>query len=336
MQQNSTPIKLGIFGSGKIAQEIVPHLHQYGFQPVAVAGRPSSQEKLARFAAANAIPRIYLSQEELLADQEIACVYIALPNQLHYRAALAALLAGKDVILEKPLTSTIAQAEKLYATAAASQRFLLEAVTTIHLPLYHLVQEKLPEIGDIKIVSCNYSQYSSRYDQFLAGTVLPAFDPACAGGALMDLGVYNINFLVGLFGEPEQVFYQANFDRGIDTSGVLTLKYPSFQAVAIAAKDCAAPVTNTIQGTRGAIICPTPVNEMGQVSIQLNGQAQAETHEREDENRFAAELKEFARVLATRDEAAAQRYQAHSLAVTRVVEQARRTAGLKFPADQEL
>ena len=88
------------------------------------------------------------------------------------------------------------------------------------------------------MVQCNFSQYSSRYHDFCAGKVWPSFDPACAGGALMDLGVYNVSYVVGLFGSPNKVHYAANITRGIDTSGVLTMEYRSFKAVSINAKRC--------------------------------------------------------------------------------------------------
>ncbi len=75
------------------------------------------------------------------------------------------------------------------------------------------------------MVQCNFSQYSSRYHDFCAGQGLASFDPECAGGALMDLGVYNVSYVVGLFGSPNKVHYAANMERGIDTSGVLTMEY---------------------------------------------------------------------------------------------------------------
>ena len=65
----------------------------------------------------------------------------------------------------------------------------------------------------MKLVQCNFSQYSSRYDAFCAGETPTSFDPARAGGALMDLNVYNISYVVGLFGEPNQVHYRQHRAR---------------------------------------------------------------------------------------------------------------------------
>ena len=65
------------------------------------------------------------------------------------------------------------------------------------LSLIHIFRELLPRIGRVKLVQCNFSQYSSRYDAFCAGETPVSFDPECAGGALMDLNVYNISYIVG-------------------------------------------------------------------------------------------------------------------------------------------
>ena len=98
---------------------------------------------------------------------------------------------------------------------------------------YNKIKELLPELGDIKIVVSNFSQYSSRYDAFKSGTILPAFDYTKAGGSLMDLNIYNIHFIVGLFGEPKDVHYFPNIEHNIDTSGILILEYDNFKCVSL-------------------------------------------------------------------------------------------------------
>ena len=90
----------------------------------------------------------------------------------------------------------------------------------------------------------------------------------------MDLNIYNIYFLVGLFGMPKSVKYVANIQRGIDTSGMLILDYGDFKAVLIAAKDCAAPVTSLIEGEDGTIVVNGLANVMDSFDIY---QGQKET-----------------------------------------------------------
>lgn len=85
------------------------------------------------------------------------------------------------------------------------------------LPNYRLLQKSLHRIGEPRIVTANFSQYSSRYDAYLKGQVTNVFDPAFDGGALRDLGVYNLHFVTGLFGMPEKTFICAQHgDNQVD------------------------------------------------------------------------------------------------------------------------
>ena len=85
----------------------------------------------------------------------------------------------------------------------------------------------------------------------------PTFDKACGGGALMDLNVYNIHFVVGLFSMPKKVQYYPNLaENGVDTSGILVMEYPDFQAVCTAAKDSSSDPFVIIQGEEGTIVYP--------------------------------------------------------------------------------
>ena len=87
---------------------------------------------------------------------------------------------------------------------------------------------------------------------------MPVFDYTKSGGALMDINIYNIHFVVGLFGEPQDIHYYPCIEHHIDTSGVLVLQYPHFQCVCIGAKDCQSPSFNTIQGEKGYFYVDTP------------------------------------------------------------------------------
>uniref|UniRef100_UPI003FA4A6E5 Gfo/Idh/MocA family protein n=1 Tax=Enterocloster clostridioformis TaxID=1531 RepID=UPI003FA4A6E5 len=184
----------------------------------------------------------------------------------------------------------------------------------------------------MKLVSCNYSQYSSRYDAFRSGEVLPAFDPAKSGGALMDLNLYNLHWLLGLFGLPKQVEYHANMERGIDTSGILLLQYPAFQAVSIAAKDCAAPSRYIIQGTEGYLMQCSPANQCGEVLLHLNDGSE-ETFHMSTQHRMEIEFRTFAQQIQSKNFDACYAMLSHSLNVSKVQTQARKFAGIQFPAD---
>lgn len=114
--------------------------------------------------------------DSILSNPEIDTVYVALPNHLHYHYAKQALEAGKHVICEKPFT--LRERELMSCRQWLKKNlFLLEAITNQYLPNFQVIKDQLANLGDIKIVSCNYSQYSSRYDTFKRGDILPAFDP---------------------------------------------------------------------------------------------------------------------------------------------------------------
>ena len=195
--------------------------------------------------------------QAFLMDQSFDTVYIGLTNVLHYQYAKDAILVGKHVIVEKPFTVTVAEAKELQVLAVKHECMLFEAILSRYSKNYEHLKDELPKIGNIKLIQANFSKYSSRYDEFRKGIVTPTFDKAHAGGALMDLNVYNIHFVVGLFGMPKNVQYYPNLaENGVDTSGILMMEYPNFQAVCTAAKDSTSDPFVIIQGEEGTIMYP--------------------------------------------------------------------------------
>ena len=104
----------------------------------------------------------------MLNREDIDFVYVASPNSLHFQYSLQAMQHGKHVICEKPFTSNCREFQILDTYAREHHLFLFEAIVTSHMPNYLTLKEKLPELGTIRMVQCNFSQYSSRYDKFLA------------------------------------------------------------------------------------------------------------------------------------------------------------------------
>lgn len=326
-------MRLGILGTGKIVQEFLPWLvENKPFTVQAVCSTPRSAELAQSLCAQYGIPQHTTNYFELL--QWVDVVYIAVPNLQHTRYARVALEAGKHVIVEKPMAATVAEAEELAALARRKKVFLFEAITTQYLENYRKLRELLPRVGTVKLVQTSFSQYSSRYDAFCAGEVPPAFDPAQAGGALMDLGVYNVSYIVGLFGEPNTVHYSANIERGIDTSGVLTLDYTGFKAVSIAAKDCSAPARYLIQGTKGYLIQKSTANCCGGLTFHPNEGKEEHYNLNGGRPRHAAEFEAFARAIETGDQELCSRMLDTSIAVSRVLNVARKDAGIRFPGDR--
>ena len=327
-------MKLGILGTGMIVREFLPWLAgpDCPFTVQALCSTQRSAPVADEMCEQYGIPQHTTNYFELL--QWVDVIYLAVPNLQHYRYAKVALEAGKHVIVEKPMACTAAQTEELAALARRKKVFLFEAMTTQYLENYNKIRELLPRIGRVKLVQCNFSQYSSRYDAFCAGETPVSFDPECAGGALMDLNVYNISYIVGLFGEPNQVHYLANMERGIDTSGILTMEYNSFKAVSMAAKDCSAPARYVIQGTKGYILQKSTANWCGGVTFHPNQGKEEHFNLNGGRPRQAAEFHAFAKAIEGGDQELCSRMLDTSVAVSRVLTVARRSADIKFLCDK--
>lgn len=329
-------MRLGIVGAGLIVNTLLQFIHEVDIELVAISATPQEIDKLNQLKAEHGFKYVYTDIDELLKNEEIDTVYLGVNNQLHYLFAKKVLEAKKNLILEKPFTSNYNQAIKLVDYAKQNNLMIFEAISTIHNPNFKKIKELLPTLGDIKICSVNYTQYSSRYDAFRQGEVLPAFDVKKSGGALMDLNIYNIHFLVGLFGAPKKVRYIANVERDIDTSGILTLEYDNFKAVSIAAKDCGAPFTNAIQGNDGCIYTNSPLFTLTDFNYQLNKQEPVHYDLTNNAHRMKHEFIDFLEIFNNKDFDADYELLDHSLNVMKVITDARKDINLVFPDDSNL
>lgn len=330
-------MNLAILGTGFIVKEVVLRVLKEipEIKPVAIFSLPRSREKAEELARMNAIPKVYTNYEELLADSTIDFVYVGLINSVHYEYTKLALLAGKNVIVEKPFASTTAEVEELRELALQRNLYVFEAVTLLYLPNFAAIKKELPKIGRIRAVTANYSQYSSRYDKYLRGEVLPAFNPKLSGGALYDINIYNINLIVGLFGAPAEVNYTANIGfNGVDTSGILVLKYENFFASALGAKDSESPSFALIQGEKGWIKVSGTPNELKSFEIYLRETGTTTKFElNRYEFRMVHEFKEFAQIYQAKDFDRMKNGLDISVMTIRVAESARKQVGIIFSCD---
>lgn len=329
-------MKLGIVGAGLIVHTFLEFAHEIDIDLVAICATENELEKLKSLQMEHGFSYIYTDYDEMLKNDEIDTIYIGVNNHLHYTFAKKGLLAGKHLIVEKPFTSNAEQANYLYRLAKEQNLLVFEAISTIYNPNFIKIRELLPDLGEIKIVSLNYTQYSSRYDAFRRGEILPAFDYRKSGGALMDLDIYNIHFIAGLFGEPLCVDYMANMENNVDTSGILTLDYGRFKAVLIGAKDCAAPFINAIQGNNGCIYTSSPLFTLTHFEYQKNHEEAIHFDLDGDAHRMKHEFLRFLDVFNRKDYQENDRMLKHSLIVMDIVSIARKKAGIVFPDDTVL
>ena len=290
----------------------------------------SRREETGRAMAAEfGIETVYTDLDTMLADPSIDMVYVASPNSIHYRQAKAALLAGKHVICEKPFTPTVAETDELITLAKEKHLLLFEAITTAHHPHYGFARKNLPKLGKLKLVSAVFCQFSSRYPALLAGNASPVLSHAFAGGALMDINLYNIHFVVGLFGAPKSVRYRPNcHESGVDTSGVLELEYEDFLCQCIGAKDCAARNGVQIVGEAGYMEITPSSSNCQSVTLNLRGQEPIQLQL--SENPWYYEVQDLGRLVDSLDYEACYRALETTRQVVEVLEKARISAGFGF------
>ena len=292
-------MKLGIIGSGMIVKDFLSFANELPeIKLEAIAAR--NIENLKELQSKYNIKNIYTNIELCLENKEIDTIYVAVPNNLHYSVAKKALEAGKNVICEKPFTLKYDEGVELFEIAEAKGLILIEAITNQYQKNYLDIKDNLNKIGKIRLVECNFSQLSSRYEAFKNGVIAPVFDKSKGGGVLGDLNIYNIHFVVGLFGKPNKVHYSPNIVNDVDTSGILLLEYDNFKVVCIAAKDTFNNSYVNIQGDQGIIKVVGPTNEVPNYSIQTKDNF-IEENNNIHSHRMFAEFKKFVEVISNKD-----------------------------------
>ena len=194
--------------------------HVEGAKPVAVASR--SADRAEAFAHQHGLERAYGSYAEILADPDVDVLYVATPHSQHHAVALAAIDAGKALLVEKAFTATTAGAHEVVDLARGTGVFVMEAMWTRFQPAVVALRELVADgaIGEVRSVQADLG-VSREYD--------PAdrlFDLALGGGALLDLGVYVVSFAQMLLGDPQRVVAAGSlFPSGADAEASLLLDF---------------------------------------------------------------------------------------------------------------
>lgn len=212
---------VGIIGAGHIALKMastlaaLPWTHRY-----AIASR--EMRKARRFAKEQGFERAYGSYEELMDDPKVDLIYIATPHAFHFEQAKACILKGKPVLCEKAFTANATQAEELLKLAEEKQVFIAEAIWTRYLPMSRTIAELVRKgaVGTPYLLSANLGYAITNRERLVR--------PELAGGALLDVGVYTLNFAAMVFGTEilSTTSTCVKMDNGLDAQDSITLVYP--------------------------------------------------------------------------------------------------------------
>jgi predicted dehydrogenase len=241
-------VRWGVVGPGRIASKVVgdaPHVP--GAEFVAVASRSAQRAKA--FAAEHGIPRAHDSYQAILDDDGVDVLYIATTHPQHRAIALAALRAGKAIMVEKAFTVTPEATREIVDLATSTGLFAMEAMWTRFQPVIVRLRELLADgaLGQVKAVQGELCVQAPKDpgDRFL--------NPAIGGGALFDLGVYPISFAQMVFGTPDTVYADgALAETGVDLEESVLLSFPGGGAATMyCSLNCASPGQMRVFGTEG-------------------------------------------------------------------------------------
>lgn len=237
--------RIGIMGTGKIADVMAGTIKK--MKNVKCHGVASRCEERARdFADRHGIKVAYTSYEEMVLDDKLDLIYIATPHSEHYTNMKLCIENGKNVLCEKAFTANAKQAEEIFALAKEKGVFVAEAMWVRYMPLLSKIREVINSgiIGEPTMLTANLG-YSIAHKQRLT-------DPALAGGTLLDLGVYTLNFAAMMFGK-DIVKTESTCtltDTGVDASESITITYKDGR---MAVLNC---TMNGISDRRGVIYGP--------------------------------------------------------------------------------
>ncbi len=243
----------GILGPGKIAESFVEDFsHTSNNEVVAVASRSIARART--FAEKFRIPQVLGTYEELYESQEVDIIYIATPHNFHFTQSKAALLAGKSVLCEKPITTNVADAEELFQLSRDKRLYLMEAMWMYFLPAIRKAKEWVNQgrIGQVRSIKSDFG-FPVPFDP--AGRM---YNPDLAGGALLDMGIYPIamaNYFLGA--DPTQVDVQfRKAATGVDSDVCVLLQYPRATAMLHTSFECRLPNLTQIIGDTGTLVVP--------------------------------------------------------------------------------
>ena len=247
-------VNWGIVSTADINRQVIPGAHaSEKVELVAVASR--DQARADAYAREWEIPRAYGSYEAMLADPDIEAVYISLPNTLHAEWSIKALEAGKHVLCEKPFTRHPEEVAAAFDTADRTGRLLTEAFMYRHNPQTKRLAELVAEgaIGELRLVRSAFSYSLYDFDNIRLQT-------GVEGGALMDVGCYNVSGSRLLGGEPTRVWGEAWYGpSGTDWVFTGTMRFPG---EVIATFDCGTAMTGRDEleaiGSEGSLFLDDP------------------------------------------------------------------------------
>ena len=263
-------INVAILGAGRIAQSMAKTLvamaaderYRDLVAPYAVAARDG--ERAAEFAAKYGFPVSYGSYEELAADPNVNLVYIATPHNFHAEQAVLCMRAGKGVLVEKAFGANAAQSQEMLDVSAQTGMLCTEAIWTRYMPSHAMIDDIIASgaIGEVQAIEANLCYPTTAKARIT--------DPALAGGALLDVGVYPINFIDMIMHNAPIARIESSmqpFETGVDAHDSMTFYYENgVMATAQSSILCHSDRMGAVWGTKGYLTCQN-INNVESIDV---------------------------------------------------------------------
>lgn len=332
-------INLGIIGTNWITDQFVQAAHETcKYQLAAVYSR--RLETAQKFGEKYGDVEYATDLDTFFGIEHLNTVYIASPNSLHFEQAKQGILAGKNVIVEKPAFSTPKEMDEIIELANQKKVFFFEAARNIHEQAFKTVADFLPFKDQIIGADFSFMKYSSRYDQVLDGQEPNIFSPHFSGGALADLGVYPIYAALAWFGMPkESIYFGQKISTGVDGIGTGVLRYDNFDVTIRTGKISDSFQQSEIYLSNGTLVM-NAVNSISEaVFHDRDHQRREKLNVHQLENPMVEEANVFAEVILnpTDRELGTDYEEWVDLArnVNQVIYDMRKSAGIVFDADEK-
>ena len=332
-RKEENKMKWGILATGNIARKFASTLEAMaGEGEVLEAAASRRLESAEAFVKEFGGKKAYGSYEDLLKDPEVEAIYIATPNNMHYDNAKACLEAGKHVLCEKPFTTSAEQAEALYAMAEAKGLFIMEAFWIRFLPVLLKMQELIKEgtIGQVVHARSDYGFIATgaRKDR--------KFNSGLGGGALLDIGIYNLGFMHMVMGEPPVSFSSRVHlnEYGTDDFSTILLEYPGGRTAGVTTSiGMDIPREAAVFGTKGSITLPD-FQKAEKMTVRLYGGESYDVEIPFDINGFEYQIREASRCAAAGQSTSQILKAEDSLAILKLMDDIRESWGLKFAFEE--
>lgn len=318
---------IGIMGSGNIAGVMAGTIKKMkNVKLYAVASR--EKVKADVFAGKYGCKKAYGSYEELVMDKKVDLVYIATPHSEHFENARLCINHGKPVLCEKAFTANAAQAEEIIKLAREKDVFITEAIWTRYMPMLTTIQEVLGSgiIGELKTLTANLG--------YVINKVPRLQDPALAGGALLDVGIYTINFASMIFGNNfEKIDAFCTYtETGVDEQNSITIQYHDGKmAVLNSSMVSLSDRKGIVYGTKGFAVIEN-INNFESITVYDNQYKQLAVYKRPKQiSGYEYEVEACLRALNAGELECIQMPHSETIRMMKIMDDIRKKWGIVYP-----